>query len=436
MCHDGPEVRAIDRDTPDRATIVFHAPRFEHAVAPTQPIEGIIRDKDTGRPIAGVRLQGAVYNDHSLVWTPGVEATSDVRGHYRLAGLNKGPAYRLFVWPGEGRPYPNATLRVPAGSPALEPMRFDITLKRGILVRGRVTDKATGRPVPGIISAYTFRDNPHLREFPGYEESYPPQVYLEDDGRFEVVALPGRGLITCPSDSHRYRPGVGAQAINGNPPYFDTLPRQVSGSQFHALAAVDLDPKAEAPALDLQVDPGRTLTIHVVDPEGRPIGRTKASGLSPRGYYLDEEQESPTIEVRALEPSEPRRVTITHEGRKLIGSVSLKGDESGPMTVRLQPWGTITGRMVDEDGRPRGGLSLNNLFAYNIDPQPHADRGTLSSLPIGRDGRFRIEGLVPGLKYGGGASEGYMYRGDLFRDVTVAPGEVKDLGDLKVVPRE
>ena len=27
-----------------------------------------------------------------------------------------------------------------------------------------------------------------------------------------------------------------------------------------------------------------------------------------------------------------------------------------------------------------------------------------------------------------------MYIGDLFHDVTVAPGEVKDLGDLKVIP--
>ena len=49
--------------------------------------------------------------------------------------------------------------------------------------------------------------------------------------------------------------------------------------KYHVLAEVNLDPKAESATLDLQVDPGRSLTIHVVDPEGQPIGGTKASGL-------------------------------------------------------------------------------------------------------------------------------------------------------------
>ena len=130
-------------------SIVFHARRFEDAAAPTQPIEGVIRDKDTGRPIAGLTLHAAVFEEHSLIPAEGVEATTDAQGHYRLSGLPKASAYRLFVEPGEGLPYPKATFRAPAGSPALEPVRFDIALKRGVLVRGRVTDKATGRPVPG-----------------------------------------------------------------------------------------------------------------------------------------------------------------------------------------------------------------------------------------------------------------------------------------------
>ena len=47
-------------------------------------------------------------------------------------------------------------------------------------------------------------------------------------------------------------------------------------------------------------------------------------------------------------------------------------------------------------------------------PEPPADEGILPrstsgpGIRLGRDGRFRIEGLVPGLKYGANAVEGPM----------------------------
>ena len=62
----------------------------------------MIRDKDTGRPIAGVRLRGSVYKERSRIPAQGVEATTDAQGRYRLTGLNKAPAYRLFVESGRG----------------------------------------------------------------------------------------------------------------------------------------------------------------------------------------------------------------------------------------------------------------------------------------------------------------------------------------------
>ena len=131
-------------------------------------------------------------------------------------------------------------------------------------------------------------------------------------------------------------------------------------------------------------------------------------------------------------------MTLTHDGRKLVGSVYLKGDEVGPMTVRLQPWGTVTGRIVDEEGRParRPGAEQPRRRLSGAARRPgHAAGGRLHpGILVGRDGRFRIEGLIPGLKYGATASQGFVDLGEVFRDVTVAPGEVKDLGDLKAAP--
>ncbi len=422
----------------------YYPRRFEYAAEPTRPIEGTIRDKDTGRPIAGLRLRGMVYDRGSSVWAPGIEAKTDAQGHYRLTGLTRGPSYRLFIEPGQGHPYTRATFVTPAGSPALEPIAFDIALKRGVRVRGRVTDKATGQPVSGYVRSYVFADNPHVNEFPGYRESQETSVRIGEDGRYEVVTLPGRGLIACVSDQERFRLGVGAATIKGYDPElaglggFHTLQGNCLRVEYHVLAEIDPAPGAETATLDLPLDPGRSLILHAVDPEGRPLGGTMASGLTEGTPWFAYEQDSPAIEVHALDPSKPRRVTLRHDGRKLVGSVYLKGDEVGPMTVRLQPSGTLTGRIVDEEGRPRGGLALNNLGG--VFPEPPPDRAMLPGgdfnpgILVGRDGRFRIEGLIPGLKYAATASRGFVDLGEVFRDVIVAPGEVKDLGDLKAAP--
>ena len=153
---------------------------------------------------------------------------------------------------------------MPADSPGLEPVRFDIGLKRGVLVRGRVTDKVTGKPASGYVEPFVFNDNPHVSEFPGYGQAGPRLTVIQDDGRYEVVALPGRSIIACRSDTRRYRGGVGAEAIKRFDPKlagvggFDTLPLCTS-LNYHVLAEFDIDPKAESTTVNLQVDPGRSV---------------------------------------------------------------------------------------------------------------------------------------------------------------------------------
>jgi RNA polymerase sigma factor (sigma-70 family) len=439
---DGADTRAALRLGIAPESVVIRARRFEYAAEPGKPIEGFIRDKDTGRPLAGVGLRAAVYDERSLIPAPGVAARSDARGSYRLTGLPRAPAYRLFVNPVEGQPYVEAVFRAPAETSAFRPLTFDLAIKRGIVVRGKVTDKATGRPVAGHVHVYAVRDNPHVDEYPGFRQTSPPLTVPLKDGRYEVVALPGRGLIGFRADEmERYRGGIGADAIKGYDPAHRSLPTWPSecyALNYNVVAELDLDPKAEAATVDLQVDPGRTIELTPVDPEGRPLAGTSAAGVGELFATQEYAQPSPTIEVRGLAPGHPRRVVIAHAARKLIGSVYLQGDEAGPSTLRLRPWGAITGRVVDDDGRPRGGLGLMSLHGTTpkrLDIEgilPGGDVG--GGIGMGRDGRFRVERLVPGLRYGGGAAEGFRTIGELFRDVIVAPGEVKDLGDLKVIP--
>ena len=99
MGRDGAEVRAtLHRRFQRPGQVVYHARRFEYAAAPSKPIEGVVRDKDTGRPIAGVKLHGMVYEERSLVPAPGIEATTDDRGplspHRPAQGTGLSPVRR------------------------------------------------------------------------------------------------------------------------------------------------------------------------------------------------------------------------------------------------------------------------------------------------------------------------------------------------------
>jgi RNA polymerase sigma factor (sigma-70 family) len=436
-----PEIRSVDRGMTRREPFVVNAPRFQLVIPPSKRVEGVFRDKDSGRPIAGLSIQAAVFDEHSLIRQPGVESVTDADGRYRLDGLSKANAYRLFVRTAKGIPYTNATLKVPAESPGLEPVIFDVAMKRGVFVRGKIIDKVTGRPIQGQANYYALRDNPHVREYKGFASSYEQYAAVDEQGRYEVVALPGRGLIAFRETMDRYRPASGYEKIAGyNAQYqhFDAQPRIfIPGSQA-IVAEVVVDPAAESVTLDLQADPGKSVPVEVVGPDGSPIGDIKVKGLRETFQTGPMPEPSSSFEVYALDPSSPRRVVVMHEAHKLIGTALLKGDEAGPVTIKLQPWGSVSGRIVDDQGRARPGMFISSPSgSQNKHPETHdilPGSDWNQGVRVGDDGRFSVEGLVPGLKYSATSRTGFETPGDLFVDVTVAPGEAKDLGDIKVQP--
>jgi hypothetical protein len=155
-----------------------------------------------------------------------------------------------------------------------------------------------------------------------------------------------------------------------------------------------------------------------------------------------------------LDPQRPRLLCFAHEERKLAGSVVVRGDETGPVDVKLGPWGEVSGRLVDGAGRP---VANATLAFTEIPPRKPRQPASLdvgvqaafrSSPSANRDprtdaeGRFRVDSLVPGLRYhlavydGVGALkiEDVKWTKLVFRDLVLKPGEVKDLGNVTARP--
>src|SRR5262249_6969301 len=153
---------------------------------------------------------------------------------------------------------------------------------------------------------------------------------------------------------------------------------------------------------DLELDPGRTLEGKLVGPDGKPVTGATAFGLtyeprSERSTSYSISRENTVLETEAftalgLDPQQPRTLTFVHKERKLVGDAVVTGDDKGPLTVQLEPWGTLTGRLVDADGKPLAGVRVwwkaPGLPAPGLRP---ADQ----IVETDRDGRFRVEGLVP-----------------------------------------
>jgi RNA polymerase sigma factor (sigma-70 family) len=422
-------------------SITYCGATFEVLMEPTKPVVGVVRDKDTGKPLAGVTITpNKIANPFGIGnFNAGlVRTTTNKEGRYRLVGLPKGEDNQLLATTND-LPYVSASQKV-ANTPGLEPVTVDFALPRGIWVQGRVTEKTTGKPLAGGVAYYCFRDNPHSKELPfefgaGGSTGGPNR----EDGSFRIVALPGRGLIAVQvAHNFRYRCGVGADQIKGprvkfgDMKCFDTYPFQCQIPNMNTLVEIAPKPGEDSITCDLIVipeDPGRTLTGMVLGPDDKPLADVQAVGA---------EVDGTNFTVEGLKPNERRLIQFMHEDKKLAGFLIVQGNDKGPRRVRLEPWGTLTGRIVTAEGEWLTGVRWVRCSTSKVKDGSEVYDFDMTS-PLGQEGRFRIEGLTPGLKYELQVSkQGYAV--DIIsgksKDLTIKAGETKDLGVVQVKVKE
>jgi hypothetical protein len=186
--------------------------------------------------------------------------------------------------------------------------------------------------------------------------------------------------------------------------------------------------------------PPRPRLVTLVDPEGRPVVGATTQGMT--FYYADREPRlrASTFPLTKLHPDRSQRITFFEEGRRLIGFLVARGDGDSPYVVRMQPWATVTGRFVDERGGPVVFDDTGNPGPVDIDSAEGSlivaiDDPKVGDFPGTRtevDGRFRVERLVPGQVYTAVYAIGIGgLNGKLLDRATFAPGEVRDLGDIR-----
>jgi hypothetical protein len=408
---------------------------------------GIVRDKDTGKPLAGAIVEGDTRAGHGR--SGFIQTTTDKDGRYRLDGLPKADGNQItvrtndFIPPSGGEmssqmPYLSAVKTV--GNPlGLEPVTVDFALKRGIWVKGRVTDKSTGKPLWAGIQYFCFNDNPNAKEISSIGKVN--WRSSREDGSFHMPVLPGRGLIAVRAQQDHYVMGVGSDKIKGprtqdSAGFLLTTPYLCYPGNFHTLVEVNPKPGEESIRCDVTLDPGRTLKGTVIGSDGKPLAGARIAGLKDMGYW--QENAGTDFTVESLLPNKPRVLQFMHEGKKLAGILALRGEEKGPLTVRLKPWCALTGRLVTQRGEPLTGVHVS--CRMEVTQNGKILDTTALDVPVDKGGRFRIEGLPAGHKY----RDFYVVKrpyvlefvGGEPKGLTLQAGETKDLGDLTVKPME
>src|SRR5262249_34936148 len=205
-------------------------------------------------------------------------------GRYRLVGMPKGEGNKIMLVPGDDQPYVPVHAEVP-DAPGFDPVTIDFDLKRGVWIEGKVTDKATGKPVRASVEYFSIYENPNLRDYPGFDGTIAHDgtrvKSTKEDGSYRVVGLPGPGLVAVWAAGDDRRAPDRDDEYGGGGRGLSTAPfHLLHPTNYHALARVDPAKDAEKATRDVVLDPGETIKGTLVGPDGKPVTGARGYGLT------------------------------------------------------------------------------------------------------------------------------------------------------------
>ncbi len=420
-------------------------------LSPAQPFEGTITFEDTGKPAAHARLT-IWASQQKFGSMSSVAGQADEQGRYRIIP-HPGIRFGVHVYAPDGTPY---LARETPLSEAIEwnagdvVKHVDMALPRGVLVRGTVVEAGTNAPVANAAIQYhpESANNPNERD--GILTGWQGIELSDEQGKFEIVVLPGPGrlLVHGPGDEYVLKETSSLEMHRGKP----------GGQRNYAHAIVRIDPAAGAGPveLDVELEPGATVSGRLVDDQARPIeealfiSRLTILPRSPfwRGYGGPAESApGGKFELSGLGEGEEYTVYFLDPKRKLGTTESLRAD-SKDVTVAMKPCGQATARFVDREGNPYVGFTPSLYIVVTPGPQRFS-RAAKEQLAADADfnsnvdrmnyrpgpktdaqGQVTFPALIPGATYRIVTAEDGEHV--IAKEFSVQSGETIDLGEVPV----
>jgi hypothetical protein len=438
---------------------VLHGPEPVFVVDPGKVIRGVVRDAGTGKPRPGVEVR-----------FHGTSATTDAAGRYEIRGVHKEKSYWLWVHADLSAGLLGQRVTVP-DTDDYAPVAADIAVTRvtqTAVITGRIIDAATGKGIRGDIHLAALAGNAFARMLPSLLHDYNAfNTSTAEDGTFRIVTIPGPVLLMGGVDYEwspkgQAYPSRKYKRATADPRYPQYFPADHPGD--YASSSGTFAPLQGSYCKVLQIEPGTTvkhgisvepastITIKLQDATGRPLVNTFVwEEGRPSGGFAD-----PIIRSGALadpiraetdswlaqgvaESGQPRRLVFYEPGKKLFATLTLKGDEKGPVVVRFRPCGVVRGTVVDGAGKPVSGVNVNLTYLEGNFLGVHAFVHGADQVVTDAGGTFIIDEIIPGVEFQlwrRYASKRSGHGEALVNSAKVESGRTTDLGKLKLAEGE
>jgi RNA polymerase sigma factor (sigma-70 family) len=422
-------------------------------------IRGVVKDAGTGKGVAGATIWLTASGDREdsffgLLALP-LKTRTDAEGRYEMRGARKLKSYMFQVTKDPAAGYLGSNVRIDNTS-GYQPMTADLTVKKGVIVTGKMIDKASGKSVPGYVQTAVLNGNPFAKEY-SINNEYPRIVSPAEtgsDGTFRDVVIPGPVLLWATVSLSRL-PGGEAEYLSYKPArpdpkypqYFQARPDDtyytyylglngVPGTFFGNFCKVlDAKPGTAVIHQDLFVERDSARTVKIQDAEGRPLARVWAVGLRPDRNSLVR-LKGDSCPVYALEAGKSRLMVFYERGRKLAGMLRLTANEKEPFVAKLGSAGAIRGRLLDADGKPLAGVVVDVRYQDREVEEIHKIIHEAKQAVTDAAGAFALDELIPGLKFTLSFRRGKQRFEREAKPaeaaVQVKPDQSRDLGEIKL----